>query len=159
MIIDDGIKSYYLEEFRSEAMKLKKDFGQSIVSYADKILDFILTYPDINGLTELDFSMIKRIVDSDDNDKITYTLHLMALEPYDVLKWVFYVEDDDEGHDRFYLEAVDIAEIISSKCYYNPLTEDKVSKEEFSELINTVFGVTDNFKAKVNLNRGLGLHS
>lgn len=159
MIIDDGIKSYYLKEFRSEAMKLEKDFGQSIVSYADKILDFILTYPDINGLTEIDFSMIKRIVGSDDNNKLTYTLHLMALEPYDVLKWVFYVEDDDEGYDRHYFEALEIAQIVSDKTYYNPLTGEDVSKEEFANLVNTVYGVSEHFKAKVNLNRGLGLHS
>lgn len=151
----DDVKSYYLAQVFEEAKNLKEDYCLVVPTFANKILDFILNYPSLDGLTELDFNMIRDIVQSDDKPKITYTLHLLALKPHDVLKWVFYTENDN---DRYYFEPVEMAQILSNKTYYNPLTGEEVTKKEFSELINTVFGLSDDFKSRVTCNRELGLH-
>ncbi|MGM8886490.1 hypothetical protein ACS8FD_11160 [Psychrobacter sp. 1U2] len=124
---------------------------KSVANFADLIISFIIDYEDMQDLKELDYSMIKRIVKSKETDNIQYTLHLLALEPYDVLNWVFYIESEDFYEPkREYIKKEELAEILNNKNFYNPLTDMKVSKEEFSRLVNTVFRVSDNFIKKVS---------
>lgn len=149
------VKSYYLSQVTEEAKNLKEDYCLVIPTFANRILEFVLNYPDIDNLKELDFNMIKDIVKSNDKPKITYTLHLLALEPHKVLNWIFYTEDEDE---RYYFKTVEMAQILQDKTYFNPLTGKEVSKEEFSMLVNTVFGLSEEFKLKIKCNREMGLH-
>ena len=42
----------------------------------------------------------------------------------------------------------ELAEMLNNKNFYNPLTDEKVSKEDFSALVNTVFKVSKSFVEK-----------
>ncbi|WP_439275920.1 hypothetical protein [Psychrobacter sp. 1U2] len=145
------IKSYYMDFIQKEIRNQDLCMRKSVANFADLIISFIIDYEDMQDLKELDYSMIKRIVKSKETDNIQYTLHLLALEPYDVLNWVFYIESEDFYEPkREYIKKEELAEILNNKNFYNPLTDMKVSKEEFSRLVNTVFRVSDNFIKKVS---------
>ena len=143
------VKSYYMDFVQKEIRNQDLVIRQSVSNFADLIISFIIDYEDMSALKELDYSMIKNIVQSNDTENIQYTLHLLALEPYDVLNWVFYIESDDFYEPRReYLKNEELAEMLNNKNFYNPLTDEKVSKEDFSALVNTVFKVSKSFVEK-----------
>lgn len=140
-------KSKYLSFIKTQSQHTDNEMNHKVIRFADSILDFILTYPDMNNLTELDFTQIKTIVDSNEIESIQYTLHLLALKPNNVIKWVSYAESNDFYEpERYYFEENELKDILLKKDFYNPFTGEEVSQEEFSSLVNTVFAVSDDFK-------------
>lgn len=140
-------KSKYLSFIETQSQHLNNEMNHKVIHFANSILDFILTYPDINALSELDFTQIKKIVDSNEIESIQYTLHLLALEPNNVIKWVNYAESDNFYEPkRHYFTKDELKDILLTKDFYNPFTGEEVSQEEFSSLVNTVFAVSDDFK-------------
>lgn len=148
------IRNYYLNFIKKEIQNYDDITRDHVCDFAESIIDFIMDYDDIKSLKEIDYSMIKNIVESDDIKNIQYTLHLLALKPHDVLNWVFYVEDSDNYYEpsRVYLTPKEIAKTIEEKDFYNPITGKSVTQEKFSELVNTVFQVSDNFIEKASEN-------
>lgn len=143
---NDAIKSYYMDFIHHEIATFDVSTRHSVESFSDKILDYIVSYPNPSTLKAIDYQMIKSIVESDDKKNIQYTLHLLALEPHDVLNWVYYVEGDENyNFERHYFKEDELTNIIINKLYYNPITGNDVSAEEFGEIVNTVFKVSDNF--------------
>lgn len=152
------IKNYYLKFIDQEIQNYDHATRNHVHEFAESIIDFVIDYDNTESLKELDYSMIKDIVESNDLINIQYTLHLLALKPHDVLDWVFYVEDEDNHYDphRIYLQPKQIAKIVKDKDFHNPITGQAVTKEKFSELVNTVFKVSDNFLCKMHKNDATG---
>lgn len=149
---DISVKNYYLSFIDKEIQAYDDVTRHHVHDFAESIIDFVINYDDEKFLKELDYSMIKNIVESDDVTNIQYALHLLALEPHDVLNWVFYVEDSDNHYEptRIYLKPKELEKILREENFYNPITGNEVTKENFSELVNTVFKVSDNFIKKVS---------
>lgn len=147
-----SVKNYYLSFIDKEIQAYDDITRHHVHDFAESIIDFVINYEDAEFLKELDYSMIKKIVESDDVTNIQYALHLLALEPNDVLNWVFYVEDSSNHYEptRIYLKPKDLAKILREEDFHDPITGNKVTKEYFSELVNTVFKVSDNFIKKVS---------
>lgn len=147
-----SVKNYYLSFIDKEIQAHDDITRHHVHDFAESIIDFVINYEDAEFLKELDYSMIKKIVESDDVTNIQYALHLLALEPHDVLNWVFYVEDSSNHYEptRIYLKPKDLAKILREEDFHDPITGNKVTKEYFSELVNTVFKVSDNFIKKVS---------
>lgn len=146
------LKNYYLKFIDKEIQTYDDNTRHHVHGFAESIINFVIDSDHAESLKELDYSMIKEIVDSNDVVNIQYTLHLLALKPYDVLDWVFYVEDEDDHYEptRIYLKPKQIAEILKDESFHNPITGNAVTKEKFSELINTVFKVSDSFLVKLS---------
>lgn len=140
-------KSKYLSFIETQSQHLNNEMNHKVIHFANSILDFILTYPDMNALTELDFTQIKKIVSSNEIESIQYTLYLLALEPNNVIKWINYAESNNFYEpERHYFEEDELTDILLNKDFYNPFTGEEISQEEFSSLVNTVFAVSDDFK-------------
>lgn len=140
------LKDYYLKFVEQETTSFEEDFREDIYRITEAFLDSVITYKDINALKEIDYSMIKKLVESENNKSINYTLHLIALKPFDIIEWVSYIDNDDFYEpERHYFDNEELAKILRDKEYYNPLTGEDVSKEEFKNLINTVFSISENF--------------
>lgn len=145
------VRSDYLNFIKRETHDYDDITRYNVYNFYEKILNFIIDYDNKDSLKELDYTMIKSIVKSDDTANIQYTLHLLSLEPYDVLNWVFYVENYLNYYevDRIYIESEEMAEILQKESFYNPINGESVSKQQFSDLINTVFKVSENFISKL----------
>lgn len=140
-------KSKYLSFIETQSQHLNNEMNHKVIHFANSILDFILTYPDMNALTELDFTQIKKIVSSNEIESIQYTLYLLALEPNNVIKWINYAESNNFYEpEKHYFEEDELTDILLNKDFYNPFTGEEISQEEFSSLVNTVFAVSDDFK-------------
>lgn len=140
------LKDYYLKFVEQETTSFEEDFRKDIYRITEAFLDSVITYKDINALKEIDYSMMKKLVESENNKSINYTLHLIALKPFDIIEWVSYIDSDDFYEpERHYFENEELAKMLRDKEYYNPLTGEDVSKEEFKNLINTVFSISENF--------------
>ncbi len=146
------IKNYYLKFIDEETQAYDDDTRHHVHEFAESIINFVINYDNPKCLKELDYSMIKNIVESDDVLNIQYTLHLLALKPHDVLDWVFYVEDENDHYEpsRVYLNPKQMAKVLREEDFHNPITGQPVTKEKFSELVNTVFKVSDNFLIKLS---------
>lgn len=140
------LKDYYLKFVGQETTSFEEDFRRDIYRITEAFLDSVITYRDVNALKEIDYSMVKTLVKSNNNKCINYTLHLMALKPYDIIEWVSYIDSDCFYEpERYYFDNKELAEILRDKDYYNPLTGKDVSQEEFKGLINTVFSISEDF--------------
>lgn len=147
------IKTYYLEFIDKEIKNYDDKTRHHVHDFAKSIINFVIDYDHPESLKELDYSMIKNIVDSEDVVNIQYTLHLLALKPHNVLDWVFYVENEEDDTcelTRIYLKPKQITEILGNKSFHNPITGKAVTKQKFSELVNTVFKVSDDFLVKLS---------
>lgn len=140
------LKDYYLKFVEQETTSFEEDFRKDIYKITEAFLESVITYEDINALKEIDYSMMKKLVASENNKVINYTLHLIALKPYDIIEWVSYIDGDDFYEpERHYFENEELAKMLRDKDYYNPLTGEDVSQEEFKNLINTVFSISEDF--------------
>lgn len=140
------LKDYYLKFVAQETTSFEEDFRKDIYRITETLLDSVMRYEDIKALKEIDYSMIKKLVESENNKIINYTLHLVALKPYDIIEWVSYIESNDFYEpERYYFENEELARILRDKDYCNPLTGEDVSQEDFKNLINTVFSISESF--------------
>lgn len=143
------LKDYYLKFVEQETTSFEEDFRKDIYRITEALLDSMMEYKSINDiktLKEIDYSMIKTLVESENNKSINYALHLIALKPYDIIEWVSYIESDNFYEpERHYFKNEELAKILRDRDYYNPLTGKDVSQEEFKNLINTVFRISENF--------------
>lgn len=148
---ENSIQTYYLDFIEKETQCYSDATRCNVYDFSKLIIDYIINYDEVSSLKELDYAMIKNIVKSNDIENIQYSLHLLSLKPYDVLKWIFYVEDSDNHYEseRYYFKSKEMSEILQKKDFYNPLTGNSVTKLEFSELVNTVFQVSDSFISKL----------
>ena len=146
------LKDYYLEFVEQQTTSFEEEFRKDIYKITEAFLDSVISYEDINALREIDYSMMKKLVESENSKSINYTLHLIALKPYDIIEWVSYIESGDfYESQRYYFDNKELAEILRNKDYYNPLTGEGVSQEDFKYLINTVFSISENFIARYQL--------
>lgn len=151
------LKDYYLKFVEQETTSFEEDFRKDVYRITEAFLDSVINYEDITALKEIDYSMVKKLVESENNKSINYTLHLIALEPYDIIEWISYIDSDDFFEpERHYFENEELAEILKNKDYYNPLTGEDVSQEEFKKLINTVFSVSENFITRYKIYTSCG---
>lgn len=140
------LKDYYLKFVAQETTSFEEEFRKDIYRITETLLDSVMRYENIKALREIDYSMIKKLVESENHKSINYTLHLLALKPYDIIEWVSYIEGDDfHEPERYYFKNEELAKILRDKDYCNPLTGKDVSQEEFKNLINTVFSISEGF--------------
>ena len=65
-MINISVKNYYLSFIDREIQAYDDVTRRHVHDFAESIIDFVINYENVEFLKELDYSMIKKIVESDD---------------------------------------------------------------------------------------------
>lgn len=114
--------------------------------YVENILCFLVTSQRPQNLKHLTFSKLCQKAqfnkDCENVDDVKLAIAILTDERIDALKELFEVHDKQRD-ESIVLNFEEIMPFISEHEYINPITELKISKEEFSEIITTFFSISE----------------
>lgn len=150
----DEIKSYYLSFVDDQTNGFEDAVKKSIRNYSDIFLSYLIHYLLNHSATldEIEYRKIFEMTKADESESkdIDFMLYVFSIEPYNAIKWTHYFESDDFFEPkRDYISTSELAEVIETEEYYNPLSGNDISKETFYNDLCTVFGVSDRLKRQI----------
>lgn len=145
----DGISYFHDSDEQTELVRL----------LCKNIINAILDVKSPEKLLSINIYRMSKFAKSDNENDIKLATYFLSLPPVDIIEWVYEANDifSDAGKydsEVLELESNYITHAINTQEYTNPFNGELITREQFEDMINVVFRVSNEFVVKYHKVRG-----
>jgi|GEM_PF-4923318 len=156
----DSLKAHYFSDLDRVSYFQNSDEQTELVQLLCKnIIDAILDVKSPEKLLSINIYRMSKFAKSDNENDIKLATYFLSLPPVDIIEWVYEANDifsgaKDDDSEVLELESSYITNAINTQEYTNPFNGECITKEQFENMINVVFRVSNDFVVKYHQARG-----
>lgn len=156
----DSLKADYFSVLDGVSYFQNSDKQTELVQLLCKnIIDAILDVKSPEKLLSINIYRMSKFAKSDNENDIKLATYFLSLPPVDIIEWVYEANDIFSGArsddaEVLELESAYITHAINTQEYTNPFNGEHITKEQFENMINVVFRVSNDFVVKYHQARG-----
>lgn len=156
----DSLKADYFSVLDGVSYFQNSDKQTELVQLLCKnIIDAILDVKSPEKLLSINIYRMSKFAKSDNENDIKLATYFLSLPPVDIIEWVYEANDifsgaESDDAEVLELESAYITHAINTQEYTNPFNGECITKEQFENMINVVFRVSNDFVVKYHQARG-----
>lgn len=156
----DSLKADYFSVLDRVSYFQNSDKQTELVQLLCKnIIDAILDVKSPEKLLSINIYRMSKFAKSDNENDIKLATYFLSLPPVDIIEWVYEANDifsgaESDDAEVLELELAYITHAINTQEYTNPFNGECITKEQFENMINVVFRVSNDFVVKYHQARG-----
>ncbi|KAA0913108.1 hypothetical protein [Psychrobacter sp. ANT_WB68] len=156
----DNLKAEYFSVLNEVRYFHDSDAQAELVMLLCKnIIDSILSVRSPEKLLNINIHRMSKFAKSSNEDTLKLATYFLSLPPLSIIDWVYEANNifSNSGHcdeEVLELEQTYITYAVNKQEYVNPFNGEFISKEQFEDMINVVFRVSNEFVLRYNKVRG-----
>lgn len=133
--------------------------AELVLLLCKNIIESILSVRSPEKLLNINIYRMSKFAKSNNEDTIKIATYFLSLPPVGIIDWVYEANNIFSNSEHFDEEVLELEQTyityaINKQEYVNPFNGEFITKEQFEDMINVVFRVSNEFILRYNQVRG-----